>query len=211
MQGPPDSQARSPLHMIPFEVLLVLEVEFVWYELEMEIALQTQGQMAKSHLERGTSRAAVVCFHCRADSRHWVSAQQLAQRIPQLSEGRQPSPAWFHRENNLRPKGKLWNWAMNRDLCDIYVVLQQSASGASSSKDAGCLMPATFLIFWKLSDVFSRGNYYFSFLFCFVFQVFFIRGWTNDVLSCESKSAIFASLWSDFFSFKTILLSWNET
>lgn len=59
MRVPPESQARSPIHTIPFEVL---EVEFVWYGLEMEIALQTQGQMAGSRLERGTrERPRFVC------------------------------------------------------------------------------------------------------------------------------------------------------
>lgn len=161
MQGPPDSQARSPMHMIPFEVLLVLEVEFVWYELEMENSPANAGTDGKIPL--GTWDQ--VCFHCRADSRHWVSAQQLGQRTSQLSRSTQPSPGWFHTENSL---GELWNLGMNRDLWDIYVC----TSGASSSKDVGFLMPATFLIFWKLNNVFSWGSYYFSFCFVLYFKYF---------------------------------------
>lgn len=67
----------------------VLEVEFVRYELEMETAQQTQGQMAKSQLERGSGGAAAGRFHGRADSRHRASAQQLGQSIPQLSKSRE--------------------------------------------------------------------------------------------------------------------------
>lgn len=63
----------------------VLEVEFVRYELEMETAQQTQGQMAKSQLERGSGGAAAGRFHGRADSRHRASAQQLGQSIPNFS------------------------------------------------------------------------------------------------------------------------------
>lgn len=128
--------------------------------------------------------------------------------LPNFLQG-QTSPGWFHTENGFRATGKLWNLGMSRNLCGIDVVLQQSTSGASSSKDVGCLMPH-FSFFESWTMCFLEGIFNF-FLFCFVFKVFFIRGWTNDVLSCESKPEIFANLWSDFFSFQTILLSWNET
>lgn len=199
----PESQARSPVHMIPFDVLLGLEVEFVWYELEMEIALQTQGQMAKSQLERGTSPG---LFSLQTLS---VCTAAGTKSCPNFCRQGQPSPGWFHTENDWRATGKLWNLGINRSLRGIDVVLQQSTSGASSSKDVGCLMPH-FLFFESWTMCFLEGIFNF-FLFCFVFKVFFIRGWTNDVLSCESKPEISANLWSDFFSFQTILLSWNET
>lgn len=142
MQGPPDSQARSPMHMIPFEVLLVLEVEFVWYELEMEIALQTQGQMAKSHLERGTKfvftagqTAGTECLHSSwaKESPNFPGAGAGSPHLGDFTH----KIVWEPRESS-----EIW------DLCDIYVVCKtQSTSGASPRKDVGFLMPAVFLIF----------------------------------------------------------------
>lgn len=52
-----------------------------------------------------------------------------------------------------------------------------------------------FFHFLKVEQcVLLREFLIFFFPFCFVFKVFLIKGWTNDVLSCESKSAIFANL-----------------
>lgn len=48
-------------------------------------------------------------------------------------------------------------------------------------------------------------------IFYVCFKSIFNKGLENAVLSCESKLAMLANLWSDFFIIFTIFYSWNET
>lgn len=106
MQVPlPGSQARSPIHTIPFEVLPVLEVELVRNGLGMEIAPQTRGQMAKSQLERGTGRglfsrqAPSVCTAAGAENSPTFRAFPGGRDSPHLGD--------FTQKIVCDPQGKL--------------------------------------------------------------------------------------------------------
>lgn len=92
--------------------------------------------MAKSQLERVTSKLAAICFHCGVDSRHTVSAEQLRQIFHSRTfYERGAFPGRLGRcylcgfsckegEFSFRPKGKekLEELKMNGSLCNIHAL-----------------------------------------------------------------------------------------